>query len=68
MNDIRSEARESRELVGNMLRDIQDLSLHIRMDIAISEPPEKLLAETHRILNLVGMINTQIRGYGRHWL
>lgn len=67
-NDLRREALESRERVNDMLRDIQDLALQIRTDIAISEQPKVLLMETHRILNLVGQINTQIRGYGRHWL
>lgn len=67
-SDIRREAIESRERVNDMLRDIQDLALQIRTDIAISEQPKVLLMETHRILNLVGQINTHIRGYGRHWL
>lgn len=68
MNDMRREALESQKMVENMLRDIQDLALQIRTDIAISEKPEVLLAETHRIQNLLGMVNCQIRGYGRHWL
>ena len=66
--DMRREAIESRDRVSDMLRDIQDLALQIRTDIAISERPDVLLMETHRISNLIGQINTQIRGYGRHWL
>lgn len=68
MRELELEARASRELVSNMLRDIQDLALQIRTDIAISEKPEVLLQETHKLASLLGMINTQIRGYGRHWL
>lgn len=65
---VRAEALAARDLVGDMLRQIQDLALQIRTDIAIDEQPATLLRETHQISNLVGMINTQIRGYGRHWL
>ena len=66
--DVRHEAIASRENVGHMLREIQDLALQIRTDIAIDTKPDVLLSETHRISNLIGLINTQIRGYGRHWL
>ena len=68
MNEIDLEARASRVTVEYMLREIQDLALQIRTDIAISTKPEVLLAETHRINSLVALINTQIRGYGREWL
>lgn len=66
--ELRREAMESREMVARMLSEVQDLAMRIRFDVALDEEPATLLRETHQISNLIGQINTQIRGYGRHWL
>ena len=66
--ELRREAMQARELVARMLSDVQDLAMRTRFDVALDEDPATLLRETHQMSNLIGQINTQIRGYGRHWL
>lgn len=64
---VRAEAIASRDQVNEMLRQVQDLAEQTRYDLALGEPVATLLKQTAKINNLLGYINTQIRGYGRHW-